>query len=94
MGMKYYFDGKYRIEFKFKENKIKMEISSVEIYYAPSKYSSGGWSDLDRLQVTKKNGKPNQSELGKVEGIKSTFNNLAMSLANHKANQNTASEDW
>jgi hypothetical protein len=47
MGMTTYYSTKYEIEFYFKDGKVKFDISSVNTYTEPSKYTSGGWSKKD-----------------------------------------------
>lgn len=41
---KMYVDTKYQIEISIKDGKYKFDLISMENYYAPSKYSRGGWT--------------------------------------------------
>jgi len=88
-------DAKYRLSFKFKENKVKMEINDLEYYIAPSKYSIiSGWQSKNKIATLKKNGKPYGQGTKDLEAITVYFNMLANSLINFKGNPNMQDDDW
>ena len=73
---------KYKIEFKFKQNKVKFEVIETEYYVSASQYTSGGWVGLELLneKMFKKNGKPKKSYAKKANKVMGYFNDLVMSL--------------
>ena len=93
MGYTLFHNARYRLEFKFRENKIRVEISTLSEYDPPSRSGkhSGRWIDKDLIMVSKKNGKPEENGIKHVAQTKIYFNNLVIDLLNHKTGE--SSED-
>ncbi|EKT4550857.1 DUF4468 domain-containing protein [Flavobacterium psychrophilum] len=80
-------DVRYQIEISFKDGRYKFDVTRVEEYSSPSKYSSGGWSDFP---INGDIGKAYFKESGEIrsifklypEALQSTFNGLNKDLEN------------
>lgn len=88
LGIPIYFRGKYSITFEFKENKVKMELTRLQVYSPPSQYSSGGWSDSqpDYASQTKRNGRPKKAMVYWNNGYVKSINDLMLSVQNYVNN--------
>lgn len=86
---------RYDIEFKFQENRVKFDITGLEAYATPNKYSSGGWYNLsfDYEKGFKKNGKLKKGYWNRVNNMMVNFNNLSASLKKHLDNPNENFEE-
>ena len=99
LGMSISFRGKYSITFEFKENKVKMELTRLQVYSPPSQYSSGGWSDSypNYASQTKKNGKPKKSMVYWNNGYVKSINELMISIQDYVNNPDKSiikKDDW
>lgn len=75
--------GKYSLTFAFKENKIKVQLTRLQLYVSPSDYSRGGWNDRTPTysETFKRNGKPKkgaalQSTLDFLNGLAGSMNDI------------------
>ncbi len=99
LGMLICWDTKYSISFEFKENKIKFQVTRLQLYTAPSQYSTGGWSDSDSTyaSLTRKNGKPAKDMISMDKGFNDTLNDLKNSFEqyiNNPIKEKTTKSDW
>ena len=110
IGTTFYYDVRYSVEIKFKEDKIKYEITNYDSYTPPSQYVSGGWyNESFTFKVAKKKGKPNRKtgvrEAGKFikdngenfRSVRSHFESLGVSLNEYVTNfdaSTTDDDDW
>lgn len=99
LGMPTCYDSKYSITFAFKENKIKFQVTRLQLYNAPSKYSAGGWSEASPTMSTmyKSNGKPNNMQVSIADGFTSNLNDLKNNLTeyiNKPINEQTSKSEW
>jgi hypothetical protein len=79
-----FFDIKYTIEFRFKDNKFKVDIINLEQYTPPSQYVTGGWSDYSlTFKIEKKNGKPYKDGVKNLDAVTTYFNNLITSVKDY-----------
>jgi hypothetical protein len=79
-----FFDIKYTIEFRFKDNKFKVDIINLEQYTPPSQYVTGGWSDYSlTFKIEKKNGKPYKDGVKNLDAVTTYFNNLITSIKDY-----------
>ena len=83
-------DVRYSISFRFKGNKVKMEITSIESYTPPNYKAniSGGWRTLYAIYVHKTNGQPKTAKARECVGvtdvmIEGYFNSLVYELTNY-----------
>lgn len=99
LGINYSQKGKYSISFAFKENRIKVEITKILIYTAPSQYNAGGWAAfvLNHQLLYKKNGKPKKQLTvfanGVVDSLNEVKNNLEQYI-NNPLEVKVKTEDW
>lgn len=90
-----YYKNIYRLSFKFKENKIKMEINTLDVFeYIPKTYVTGDWKTKNIIVISKKNGKPIKFNVQEVERVKNYFNALAISLKNYNNKESNNKDDW
>ncbi|MCH3881181.1 DUF4468 domain-containing protein [Tenacibaculum aquimarinum] len=99
LGRKFSYKGKYSLTFEFKENKIKMELTNLQIYYEGTKYTTGGWmNDNPSLaSQTKKNGKTKKGKARFNQGIIDSVNELRLSIQDYIDNKNKSiikKNDW
>tara|TARA_B110000027_G_scaffold59248_1_gene63903 strand:+ start:131 stop:760 length:630 start_codon:yes stop_codon:yes gene_type:complete len=110
MGMTFYYDVRYSLEIKFKENKIRYEVTKMEHYIPSSQYVTGGWRDYPfSFKVAKAKGKLNKKtqerSAGKIDkdGVKNYenfifyFENLGLGLKKYVENSSSESspeDDW
>jgi len=110
IGTMFYYDVRYSVEIKFRENKIKYEITKFESYSPPSQYSSGGWYGQSfRFKIAKKKGKPNRKTGVRAAGkfikdggenfrnVRSHFESLGLELKEYVDNFDasaTDDDDW
>ena len=81
IGTMFYYDVRYTIEFRFKENKFKVDIINLEQYFEATQYTSGGWSNTGmRYKIEKKNGKPDTNGERNLNSVTAHFNALVNSL--------------
>lgn len=85
LGTKFYYDARYTIEFRFKDNKFKVDIINLEKYIPPSQYTEGGWfSTLPiSFRVEKRKGKADKDGVANLEAVTLHFNNLLSSLKDY-----------
>lgn len=99
LGVKYSYNGKYSITFEFKPNKIKMELTRIQIYSDRTQYSAGGWSDqypTYEMQY-RKNGKLKKQIAGYVQGMVNNIDLLRMNFQQYLFNENKSvvkKDDW
>jgi hypothetical protein len=98
-GIPVFFNGKYSITFEFKENKIKMELTKLQVYSGPSQISDGGWEDChpDYASQTKKNGKPIKKMVYWNNGYVKTINGLMLGFQYYVNNPDKSiinKDDW
>tara|TARA_A100001015_G_C15034372_1_gene735195 strand:+ start:1898 stop:2479 length:582 start_codon:yes stop_codon:yes gene_type:complete len=100
LGIVSCFDNKYSISFEFKENKIKFQVTRLQLYSAPSSVSAGGWSEAqpNYAVMYKKNGKPVKLQHQIADGFTSNLNALQSSLSKYVSNPIDSSsnkdDDW
>lgn len=99
IGTMFIYEGKYSLTFEFKKNKIKMELTRLQVYNEPTKYSAGGWSDqFPSLALqTKKNGKPRKGIQQFQKGLQDSMNDLRLSLQSYVNNTNKSivnKDEW
>ena len=93
------YDTKHSLTFEFKENKIKFQLTGLQLYSAPNKYAAGGWSDAnpDFNFLYKKNGKPRKNQIEFAEGFTSLLNRLQKNFMNYLNNpikEQKSKSDW
>ena len=72
-------NGRYQIEISFKDGKYKFDVTSLERYFTPSQYNSGGWYAVglaDTSYAYKESGELRSTYKNYPEEIESTFNSL------------------
>ncbi len=88
----FYYDARYTIEFRFKDNRFQVSIISLESYNEPNQYTLGGWSDQPlTFVVENRKGKINKDNDYNLTSIKNYFENLLNNLYNY--NSSTVDND-
>tara|TARA_R110000744_G_scaffold218569_1_gene337354 strand:- start:1744 stop:2322 length:579 start_codon:yes stop_codon:yes gene_type:complete len=93
-------DVRYSIEFAFKDNRVKFDVTGTEFYISPSQYAAGGWTQLNfnNSKMYRKNGKPKKSAIKKSNQVMGYFNELAESLNSYLnkpiEKSVTENDDW
>ena len=82
MGMTFYKDIRYTIEFKFKENKVRYDVLDYDVWNDGTQYTSAGWSPypIKYSKLYKKNGKIKKGYAKGVQTIIGCFNDIADGL--------------
>ena len=82
IGMTFYKDIQYTIEFKFKENKVRYDVLDYEVWDDATDYSSAGWSPypIKYSKLYKRNGKMKKGYGKGVQTIIGCFNDIAEGL--------------
>ena len=87
LGSKKYHDARYTIEFRFKDNKFKVDIINLEQYIPTSQYVTGGWSNYPMIfKVENRKGKPTKDGVANLDAVTSYFNNLISSVKDYSIN--------
>ena len=110
IGTTFYYDVRYSVEIKFRENKIRYEVTKMEQYIPASQYGASRWDDMVfGFKVAKKKGKANKKtglrSPGKIdkngaknyESVKSYFENLGLGIKEYVENsssESTSDDDW
>ena len=98
LGSTNYYDSRYTVEFRFKDNKIRMEVISIEFYMPASQYSviSGWQTGRFTFKVANRKGKPVKDGLAESKNIPAYFENLAISLKDFSSNgmMKEIEDDW
>lgn len=99
IGTMFSYMGKYSLTFQFKENKIKMELTRLQVYNEPSQYSAGGWVDASPIYSLnfKKSGKLKKQYSKYQQGYVDSMNYLKLSLNDYAYNLTKSvvdEEDW
>ena len=89
-----YNDVNYNIEFYFRDGRVKVELSRLDVYFPPSQYSSGGYYDIKDIAATKKNGKIRTRYKGTAKLVSEHFNNLVERLFKDPKVNNSVDDDW
>lgn len=99
LGSTNYYDTRYTIEFRFKDNKLRMEVISIEFYVPATQYSltSSGWRETDfTFNVANRKGKANKDGLAESKNVPAYFENLASNLKAFNSNEmmKKIDDDW
>jgi len=110
IGTMIYYNVRYSVEIKFRENKLRYEVTKMEQFYPASQYSSSSWVDMAfGYKVAKRKGKANKKtglrSPGKIdkdgvrnyESVKSYFENLGLGIKEYIENsssESTSDDDW
>tara|TARA_B110000908_G_C10038798_1_gene350823 strand:+ start:103 stop:696 length:594 start_codon:yes stop_codon:yes gene_type:complete len=98
LGSTNYYDSRYTVEFRFKDNKMRMEVISIEFYMPASQYSviSGWQMGRFTFKVANRKGKPVKDGLAESKNIPAYFENLAISLKDFssKGMMKEIEDDW
>ena len=92
-------DIKYSISLEFKDNKMKFQLTNLEVYYDPTDPSNApgysGWIGYDpqHMDMTKKNGKPYRIRIESAESTMAHLNVLADDLAAYLENPLAKEDD-
>ena len=90
---------KYQIEFEFKNNKVKFEVTGLKFYIEPKEYGANmkimlneegtdGWYNLEFIntKMYKKNGKPKKAYAKRAREVMAYFNELVLSMDTYLKN--------
>ena len=98
LGVPTGYDGRYTIEFRFKDGRFKTDIVNTEIYFPSSKYSADGWKNHTlTYRVANRKGKPDKGGLASYELANSYFNSIVNDIVNYapgKSNSSANNDDW
>ena len=110
IGTKFYYDVRYTVEIKFKENRLKYEITKIEQYSPPYKSNPGRWYDipfgvkvakakgrLDKKTGLRKPGKVNASGVKNFKSIKDYFEGLGVGIKEYLesgSSEPSTDDDW
>ena len=92
-------DIRYSISLEFKDNKLKFQLTNLEVYYDPTDPSNApgysGWIGYDpqHMDMTKKNGKPYRIRIESAESTMAHLNVLADDLAAYLENPLAKEDD-
>jgi hypothetical protein len=91
-------DIKYMLEFRFQEDRIKLEVLSTKIWHNASQYTSAGWFDWEIVysDLYKKNGKPRAYAVKGANSFLDIFNNIATAIKSYILEPigKTDEDDW
>ena len=87
---------KYYITYKFKENKIKMEIKNLEAYQVSTPSTAPYWFSFNDVVTIKKNGKFREKGYADTVIVSNLFNGLANNLKSYINNTESkeGNDDW
>ena len=97
LGSTSYYDSRYTLEFRFKENKVRMEVTNIEFYIPSSQYSTGEWLNAGfSFRIANRRGKANKDGLAMSKRIPSYFEGLAIGLKDFssKGMMKEIEDDW
>ena len=98
LGSTNYYDSRYTVEFRFKDNKMRMEVISLEYYIPAGQYVlNSGWKTGGfTYQVANRKGKANKDGVAQSKNIPAYFENLAISLKDFSSNgmMKEIEDDW
>ena len=90
-------DIKYSISLEFKDNKLKFQLTNLEVYYDPTDPSTSnqGWDQYNPQfqDLTKKNGKPYRLRIEWAESTMAHLNGLADNLRAYLENPLAKEDD-
>ena len=93
------YDSNYFITFAFKQDKIKFQVTSLELNSPKTRNSSEGWSNYNPTYTLlyKKNGKPIENQVSIADGLMTSINDLKNDLEkyiNNPIKKETSKSDW
>ena len=100
LGMQVCHDIRYSLTFEFKENKMKFQLTNLELYYKPSETPGfSGWTAYDpTLKLTMKpNGKPRTIQKDQADSVIREINILASYVQGYLENplaKESTTDDW
>ena len=96
LGLTTYADMTYSMTFFVKDNRMKIEISSLQYYSKPSQYNiKPGWRDWDGIITHNGNGKVKKPMVADSQRFLNYFNSLAIGPANTEVTTVASSgDDW
>jgi hypothetical protein len=93
LGLAQTYDGRYTMEFRFKDGRFKVEILSTEIYISTGQYTSV-WKDFTlNFKVANRKGKDTYGGVKSYERANSYFNEIVDDIVNYKEGNSSASDD-
>jgi hypothetical protein len=97
LGLATTYDGRYTMEFRFKDGRFKVDILSTEIYIPTGQYTSG-WKDYTlNFKVANRKGKDTYGGVKSYERANSYFNEIVDDIVNYKkgtSNSSASDDDW
>jgi hypothetical protein len=94
LGSKVSNDVRYMIEISFKDERYKFELISLEAYFSPTQYTSGGWQVIG-FEFWKPNGKIKKIFRDTPQDMENMLNHLLISHNNYLIGDvNSKKDDW
>ena len=88
------FDIRYNMTFYVKDDKIKIDLSSIEQYLPASQFSSGGWAPFNGMATHKNNNKMKLGLVPYVNAFQNYFNGLAKGAATFELSSVVSNDKW
>lgn len=93
LGLAQTYNGRYTMEFRFKDGRFKVDILSTEIYVSAGQYGSF-WQDFTlNFKVANRKGKDTYGGVKSYERANSYFNEIVDDIVNYKEGNSSASDD-
>lgn len=96
LGMLTGYDGRYTIEFRFRDGRFKVDIISAEFYIPSSQYVTGGWQNYSfTYRLANRKGKLDKGGRASYDRASSYFNGIVDDIVNYtQGNSPASSDDW
>ena len=93
------YDGRYTMEFRFRDGRFKVDIISAEIFIPSSQYVVGGWQDYGfTYRLANRKGKPDKGGRASYDRASSYFNGIVDDIVNYAPGKSNSSasddDDW
>lgn len=98
LGSPIAYNGRYTMEFRFRDGRFKVDIISIEIYIPSSQYTTGGWQDYGfTYKLANRKGKPDKGGRKSYDRASSYFNSIVDDIVNYtegSSNSTASDDDW
>ena len=87
LGTTSFKDARYTIEFRFKENKFKVDIINLEQYFPSTQYVSARWFNVPmEFKVENRKGKPYKDGVANLASVTTHFGNIINGVKEYSIN--------
>jgi hypothetical protein len=98
LGRTMTYDGRYTMEFRFRDGRFKADVVSLEIFIPSSEYTVGGWQEYGfNYKLFNRKNKPDKGGQASYDRASTYFNGIIDDIVNYTqgdSNSAKSDDDW